>query len=129
MRPNHTKRVAIAGAGNVGRSIANELLDHGHQVLLIERAPRAMKLDTVGRAEWLHADACELSTLEGAELQNFDVVVAAEQAAREGRSDPAAAQDDDVHGAPNPRARDASRPAGLPGGAPFGGPSTDRGTA
>ena len=30
-------RVAIAGAGNVGRSIANELIDNGHQVMLIER--------------------------------------------------------------------------------------------
>jgi trk system potassium uptake protein TrkA len=73
----HGKRVAIAGAGNVGRSIANELLDHGHEVLLIERAPRAMKVATVNRAQWLHADACELTTLESAELQNYDVVVAA----------------------------------------------------
>ena len=38
-RMMHAKRVAIAGAGNVGRSIANELLDHGHEVLLIERGP------------------------------------------------------------------------------------------
>src|SRR5436190_1142575 len=30
-------RVAIAGAGNVGRSIANELLDNGHHVMVIER--------------------------------------------------------------------------------------------
>ena len=28
-------RVAIAGAGNVGRAIARELLENGHQVLLI----------------------------------------------------------------------------------------------
>ncbi len=28
-------RIAIAGAGNVGRSIAQELADNGHQVLLI----------------------------------------------------------------------------------------------
>ena len=33
-------RVAIAGAGNVGRSIARELIANGHQVLLIERDPR-----------------------------------------------------------------------------------------
>jgi trk system potassium uptake protein TrkA len=73
----HGKRVAIAGAGNVGRSIANELLDHGHEVLLIERMPRAMKTATVERAHWLHADACELATLETAQLQDYDVVVAA----------------------------------------------------
>ena len=35
-----TMRVAIAGAGNVGRSIAQELIENGHQVLLIERQPR-----------------------------------------------------------------------------------------
>ena len=32
------RRIAIAGAGNVGRSIANELIEHGHEVLIIERA-------------------------------------------------------------------------------------------
>ena len=32
-------RVAIAGAGAVGRSIAGELLENGHEVLLIDKAP------------------------------------------------------------------------------------------
>ena len=32
-------RVAIAGAGAVGRSIARELIDNGHQVLLIDKDP------------------------------------------------------------------------------------------
>jgi len=70
-------RVAIAGAGNVGRSIATELLGNGHEVLLIEREPRAMKVDSVPNAEWLLADACELDTLVTARLQSCDVVVAA----------------------------------------------------
>ncbi|MFP5219935.1 MAG: potassium channel family protein [Actinomycetes bacterium] len=70
-------RVAIAGAGNVGRSIATELLGNGHEVLLIEREPRAMKVDSVPTAEWLLADACELDTLVTARLQSCDVVVAA----------------------------------------------------
>ena len=35
-------RVAIAGAGNVGRSIASELVGNGHTVLLIEREKRAL---------------------------------------------------------------------------------------
>ena len=70
-------RVAIAGAGNVGRSIAAELLGNGHEVLLIEREPRAMKVDSVPTAEWLLADACELDTLVTARLQSCDVVVAA----------------------------------------------------
>ena len=29
-------RIAIAGAGNVGRAIARELLDNGHRVLLLQ---------------------------------------------------------------------------------------------
>jgi len=70
-------RVAIAGAGNVGRSIAGELLGNGHEVLLIEREPRALKVDTVPGAEWLLADACELDTLVEARIQSCDVVVAA----------------------------------------------------
>ena len=45
-------RVAIAGAGNVGRSIARELLGNGHHVMLIDRDPKAMKLESVPEAEW-----------------------------------------------------------------------------
>jgi trk system potassium uptake protein TrkA len=70
-------RVAIAGAGNVGRSIARELLENGHEVLLIERDPRALKLDSVPQAEWLLADACEIASLDEAQLQRCHVVIAA----------------------------------------------------
>jgi trk system potassium uptake protein TrkA len=70
-------RVAIAGAGNVGRSIAAELLDNGHSVLLIEREQRSMKVATVPGAEWLLGDACEVDSLVQARLQECDVVVAA----------------------------------------------------
>ena len=54
-------RVVIAGAGNVGRSIAAELIEKGHEILLIDRDARAIKSDTLPQAEWLLADACELS--------------------------------------------------------------------
>jgi len=70
-------RVAIAGAGNVGRSIAQELIENGHQVLLIERNPSMVRPERVPAAEWLLADACELSSLQEAELNQCDVVVAA----------------------------------------------------
>ncbi|HEX7353331.1 MAG TPA: TrkA family potassium uptake protein [Mycobacteriales bacterium] len=72
-----TLKVAIAGAGNVGRSIAGELRGHGHQVLLIEKEARAIKPDSIPGAQWLQADACEMDALERAELGTFDVVVAA----------------------------------------------------
>jgi trk system potassium uptake protein TrkA len=70
-------RVAIAGAGNVGRSIAAELLGNKHSVLLIEREQRSMKVATVPDAEWLLGDACEMDSLVQARLQDCDVVVAA----------------------------------------------------
>ena len=40
-------RVAIAGAGAVGRSIAGELLENGHEVLLIDKAPTAISVERV----------------------------------------------------------------------------------
>jgi trk system potassium uptake protein len=70
-------RVAIAGAGNVGRSIAAELIDNGNQVMLIERMPRMMRPERVPDAEWVLADACELASLQAARLETCDVVVAA----------------------------------------------------
>jgi trk system potassium uptake protein TrkA len=70
-------RVAIAGAGAVGRSIAGELILNGHQVLLIDKDPHKIRPESVPEAEWLLSDACELSALEEARLQHCDVVIAA----------------------------------------------------
>jgi trk system potassium uptake protein TrkA len=70
-------RVAIAGAGAVGRSVARELIGNGHRVLLIDRDTGALKPERVPDAEWLLADSCELSSLEEAKLENCDVVIAA----------------------------------------------------
>ncbi|HEY8471868.1 MAG TPA: TrkA family potassium uptake protein [Natronosporangium sp.] len=70
-------RVAIAGAGNVGRSIAQELVGNGHEVMLIERAPTMLRPERVPGAEWVLADACELASLQEAQLQRCDVVIAA----------------------------------------------------
>ncbi len=70
-------RVAIAGAGNVGRSIAQELIDNGHAVMLLERDPRSVKTSSVPDAAWVQADACELASLEDAHLENYDVMIAA----------------------------------------------------
>jgi trk system potassium uptake protein TrkA len=69
-------RVAIAGAGAVGRSVAAELVENGHEVLLIDKDPRAIKAERVPEAEWLLSDACELSSLDEASLQRCDVVIA-----------------------------------------------------
>jgi trk system potassium uptake protein TrkA len=71
------RRVAIAGAGKVGRSIAAELLENGQRVLLIERDPQKIRTDALPSAEWLQADACELSALDAAGLADCEVMVAA----------------------------------------------------
>jgi trk system potassium uptake protein TrkA len=70
-------RVAIAGAGNVGRSIAQELIGNGHRVMLIDRDAGQLRPERVPDAEWVLADACEVASLQEAELSLCDVVVAA----------------------------------------------------
>src|ERR671927_684416 len=79
-------KVAIAGAGNVGQFIANDLAEGGHQVLIIEQDPgvvsRAAPALTGprgdgGSIEWHTADACEVTSLREADLGSVDVVVAA----------------------------------------------------
>ena len=70
-------KIAIAGAGNVGRSIARELIENGHHVLLIDRDPKALKMESVPNAEWLMADVCEISSLDNAKLDTCQVLIAA----------------------------------------------------
>jgi len=70
-------RVAIAGAGAVGRSVALELIENGHSVLLIDKESRSIRPDLVPEAQWLLADACELSALTEAQLETCDVVITA----------------------------------------------------
>jgi len=70
-------RIVIAGAGSVGRSIAHELLAAGHEVTLVDKQPSAMRVASVAEADWLLADACELSSLSQARTDECDVVVAA----------------------------------------------------
>ena len=70
-------RVTIAGAGAVGRSIAAELIEADHEVMLIERDLVHVEPEAVPQAEWVHADACEVASLEEARVQSSDVVIAA----------------------------------------------------
>jgi trk system potassium uptake protein TrkA len=71
-------KVAIAGAGNVGTSIASELHDAGHSVLLIEQDPDLVaQLRPTLDVTWYEGDACEVNTLQAAGLADSDVVVAA----------------------------------------------------
>lgn len=70
-------KVAVVGAGSVGRSIARELIHNGHDVLLIDRDATSERTARVPAADWLLGDACEISTLTEAGLENYDHVVCA----------------------------------------------------
>lgn len=70
-------KVAIGGAGAVGRSIARELIESRHEVTLLERNPDHIDPEAVPEAQWRLGDACEISLLEAEELHTFDVVIAA----------------------------------------------------
>ena len=70
-------RVAIAGAGAVGRSIARELIRNKHSVMLIERKLDHVDREAIPEAEWVLAEACELTLLEASQLETYDVVIAA----------------------------------------------------
>ncbi|MGH9124943.1 MAG: potassium channel family protein [Acidimicrobiales bacterium] len=71
-------KVAIAGAGNVGTSIAADLFQAGYDVLLIEQDPDLVaRLRPTIDITWFEGDACEVTTLQRAGLADTDVVVAA----------------------------------------------------
>jgi len=70
-------KVVIVGAGSVGSSIARELLSHGHEILLIDPKPEVIGRSGLRGARWLVGDACELSTLKEARLDEAEVVVSA----------------------------------------------------
>jgi trk system potassium uptake protein TrkA len=70
-------RVAIAGAGKVGRSIARELTANGHDVLLIDKEASTIRPDAFEGTRVLVADACEAAALEAADLPSCQVMIAA----------------------------------------------------
>ena len=70
-------KVVIVGAGSVGSSIARELLSHKHEILLIDLKPEVIGRSGLRGARWLVGDACELSTLQNAKMEDADVVVSA----------------------------------------------------
>jgi trk system potassium uptake protein len=73
-------RVIVAGAGNVGRHLAADLTEHGHEVTLIEQETAALsraKAELPPGVNLLLGDACEPYILEEAKLGQADVIVAA----------------------------------------------------
>jgi trk system potassium uptake protein TrkA len=79
-------KVAIAGAGNVGQFIANDLAMAGHEVLILEQDPGVVSRSAPtlsgprgdgGSIDWRTVDACEVTSLREADISSVDVVVAA----------------------------------------------------
>jgi len=71
-------KVAIAGAGNVGTFIANDLRSAGHSVLLIEEnVDLVRRLQPTMDVQFFAGDACEVNNLTRAGIADADVMVAA----------------------------------------------------
>lgn len=71
-------RIAIAGAGNVGRYVAKDLKEHGHDVVVIDQNKELIdSLRNDYDVNWVVGDACELHTLDAVVLSSCEVMVAA----------------------------------------------------
>ncbi|MGH2555657.1 MAG: potassium channel family protein [Actinomycetota bacterium] len=73
-------RVVVAGAGNVGRHLATDLAERGHDITLIEQDTATFtraKAEIPESVTMLLGDACEPYVLEEAKLGQADVIVAA----------------------------------------------------
>lgn len=70
-------RVAVAGAGKVGRFLAEDLASGGHDVVLIDKdADLVESLRVAGGVTCAPADACEVASLHALEMDTVDVMVA-----------------------------------------------------
>ena len=72
-------RIVVAGAGNIGRHLASDLHQRGHDVSLIEVDPEiaARGEEDAPGVSFVLGDACEPWVLDKAEVGTCDVVVAA----------------------------------------------------
>jgi len=71
--------VVITGAGNVGRHLAIDLSDRGHEVTLIEQDRTAVdraRKELPEAITVIHGDACEPYVLDEAHLDRAEVIVA-----------------------------------------------------
>ena len=73
-------KIVVAGAGNIGRHMAHDLVARGHEVSLIEQdsdvAERA-RHDVTEEVSMVLGDACEPWVLDKADVRSSDVMVAA----------------------------------------------------
>ncbi|HEX2924056.1 MAG TPA: TrkA family potassium uptake protein [Chloroflexota bacterium] len=70
--------IIVVGGGKVGYYLTKELLEQGHEALLIERKPERVDqiIEELGNVA-LKGDGCEVATLEDAGARRCDVLVTA----------------------------------------------------
>ncbi|MDP9807131.1 trk system potassium uptake protein TrkA [Trueperella bonasi] len=68
-------KILIVGAGSVGRLVANDMTQAGHEVTIVEIKPESLRAATVPGASWMLGDASDLSTLESAGAGLTDALV------------------------------------------------------
>jgi trk system potassium uptake protein TrkA len=73
-------RIVIVGAGKVGTFIAEDLVEKGHDVVVVERDRHQVERRRVEPGaepvSWVIADACEVSELARADPERADVLLA-----------------------------------------------------
>jgi trk system potassium uptake protein len=69
-------KIIIAGAGSVGRYMAQQLSSSGHDVTLIDQTPGVLQRhrDSAPDVRWFLGDACEIDTLAAVGAHEADVV-------------------------------------------------------
>jgi trk system potassium uptake protein len=73
-------KIVVAGAGKMGRHLALDLSDRGHEVTIIEQLPGAVaraRQELPDAVAILLGDACEPYVLEEAKLAQAEVIIAA----------------------------------------------------
>ena len=70
-------KVVIAGAGSVGRYMADQLHSSGHEVTLVDQTPAVFdRFASDAPVTWFLGDACEVATLDAVAVADADVLAA-----------------------------------------------------
>ena len=70
-------RIFVAGAGNIGRYLAYDLGNRGHDVTLMDLSDEALEMVPGSKVRRMTGDACSPNVLERAGVREADVVIAA----------------------------------------------------
>ena len=70
-------RIFVAGAGNIGRYLAYDLGNRGHEVTLMDLSQAALDMVPGESVQTMIGDACSPQVLENAGLRTADVMIAA----------------------------------------------------